>query len=212
MPSSSRWNPSRRQREAQRANRSNTRKSEFLQVIELQLQAVTARETTLRHQQRSIHRSRSRSRSPSRTQPPAYRSHSRDRSPLETRPERRYRTRSPRPPRVPSPHLDLNPHEEAGRTARPSPEEEESVLGWSAFSEERDRSTQTTPRNPFAADTYRPDYENRNAHLQGQRDNRPARASYRGSRPARRGRGSDRGRGQNRGRGSGRSLFDRINL
>jgi hypothetical protein len=212
MPSSSRWNPSRRQREAQRANRSNTQTSEFLQVIEVQLQAVTAREATLRQQQRDTHRSRSRSLSPPRTQPPAYRSHSRDRSPRQNLLEHRYRTRSPRPPPPPeSPaHLDLNPHEEVGRTARPSPEEE-SVIGWAAYSEERDRPTRPIPHNPFAADSYRSNYGTGTTDW---RDNselstRQNRGGYRGNR---RGRGAARGRGQHRGRGSGRSHFDRINL
>jgi hypothetical protein len=222
MPSGFRRNPSRRERVAQRANRARERdqqdNSEFLQVLQLQLNAVTSRESARRREQLERHlpqphsRSRSRSRSPSPyipqpatyrsrspaiLQPSAYQSRTRARSPLESRPERRFRTRSPIPQRSPAPRLDLNPREEVGRTARPSPEEDaESVLGWTAFSQERDR--QITPHNPFTttrADTYRPNYNNR-----GQR----------GNRPARRGRGSTRG--SNRGRAGERSLFDRINL
>jgi hypothetical protein len=205
MPSGSRRNPSRRERAAQRAHQNEARTSEFLQVIQLQLQAVTTREATLRRDRHPRSRSRSNS--------PAYSSRLRSRSPREEQLERRYRTRSPHPPPSQLPvRLDLNPHEEAGRTARPSPEEE-SVLGWTAYSEERERSTLSIPHNPFAADTYRPNYNDRTTQPQAQRDlyTRPE-ASYRGNRAARRGRGSDRGRGQNRGRGSGRSLFDRINL
>jgi hypothetical protein len=89
--------------------------------------------------------------------PPRDRSH-------EARTERRYRSRSPRPthnpaPPIPTARLDLNPHEQAGSTARPSPEEEESVVGWTAYYEERNRSETLPPRNPFAADSYRPNYE-----------------------------------------------------
>jgi hypothetical protein len=218
MPSGFRRNPARRERVAQRANRAREGaqqdNSEFLQVLQLQLNAVTSRESARRREQLERHlpqpRSRSRSpspylpqpatyrtRSPAVSQPPTYQSRTRARSPLGSRTERRFRTRSPIPRRSPAPRLDLNPHEEVGRTARPSPEEDaESVLGWSAFSQERDR--QIAPHNPFTttrADTYRPNYNSR-----GQR----------GNRPARRGRGSTRG--SNRGRAGERSLFDRINL
>jgi hypothetical protein len=206
MPSGSRRNPSRRERAAQRAHRSEARTSEFLQVIELQLQAVTTREAALRRDRHPRSRSRSSS--------PAYSSRPRSRSPREDLRERQYRTRSPHPPSSQLPvRLDLNPHEEAGRTARPSPEEE-SVLGWTAYSEERERSTQSTPHNPFAADTYRPNYgvTEEDPRQRNSQYTRPARAGYRGRRGERRGRGTHRGRGQNSGRGSGRSLFDRINL
>jgi hypothetical protein len=80
---------------------------------------------------------------------------------------------------------DPSPHQEAGATARPSPEAEESVLGWSEFS--RGRQSDDNRRR---TDSYRPAYSNN-----------PRGGSYRGRGNARRPRGD---------RGHVRSLFDRI--
>jgi hypothetical protein len=193
MPTGNRRNPSKSHREAQRADRN--RNNEFLPVIELQLQAVTAREATLRQQQVSRSRTRSRSppRSPSLSPPPHQPSAYRVR-PRST--DRRQRSRSPRParsvaPRLSTPHLpvDLNPHEQAGSTVRPSPDEEESVIGWTAYSEEQNRLKTLPPRNPFAADSYRPNYEHnsteRTSYYHSTRST--SRARGRGYRGARRG-------------------------
>jgi hypothetical protein len=83
---------------------------------------------------------------------------------------------------------DPSPHQEAGATARPSPEAE-SVIGWSEFTRGRqsDDSRQRT-------DSYRPTYSNN-----------PRGGAYRG-------RGNARGNARrSRGdRGHVRSLFDRI--
>jgi hypothetical protein len=82
---------------------------------------------------------------------------------------------------------DPSPHQEVGSTARPSPEAEESVIGWSEFSRGRqsDNSTRRT-------DSYRPAYG----------------STSRGGRY--RGRGRATGRRPRGDRGPARSLFDRI--
>jgi hypothetical protein len=176
--------------------------SEFLQVIQLQLEVVTARESNLRRQQRFPRRSGSRSPPNPRSQsPPSMNPRSRTASPdqvthYQTRSEqppsnhRRYRPHTPPPPPAPPIRLDLDPHQEAGRTTRPSPEEE-SVIGWTAYSEERARPADTPPHNPFAADMYRSSYQDTNVSSRGQQDRR-ARTGYRNQR------GNTRGRGQNR--------------
>jgi hypothetical protein len=204
MPSGNRRNPSRTQRHSQRASRNEEHSSEFLQVIQLQLEAVTARQANLRRQQRSSRRSRSRSPtnppppSPSlnprsRTASPVRNTRYRTRSPQSSSNRQRYRPRTPPPP--PPIRLDLDPRQEAGRTARPSPEEE-SVIGWAAYSEVRDRSN--PPHSPFAADSYRPSYENNSTerpnHYHSTRSASRARGrGYRGARRGRRGRGNNRG-------------------
>jgi hypothetical protein len=222
MPSGNRRNPSRTQRLTQRVSRNEDHNSEFLQVIQLQLEAVTARQASLRQQQRSSRRSRSRSptnppsRSPSLnlrswTTSPVRNTHNRTRSPLLPSNRHRHRPRtSPPPPPI---RLDLDPRQEAGRTARPSLEEE-SVIGWAEYAGSRERSN--PPHNPFAADSFRPSYEHnyteRTNHSEPNNCHSTHSTSHargRGYRGARRG---GRGRGNNRGRGSERSLFDRINL
>jgi hypothetical protein len=80
---------------------------------------------------------------------------------------------------------DPSPHQEAGSTARPSPEAEESVIGWSEFS--RGRQSDDNSRR---TDSYRPAY-----------GNNPRGGRYRGRDNGRRPRGD---------RGPVRSLFDRI--
>jgi hypothetical protein len=82
---------------------------------------------------------------------------------------------------------DPSPHQEVGSTARPSPEAEESVIGWNEFSRGRqsDNSTRRT-------DSYRPAYG----------------STSRGGRY--RGRGRATGRRPRGDRGPARSLFDRI--
>jgi hypothetical protein len=128
--------------------------------------------------------------------------------------ELRYRNRTLLPVLTHNPvRLDLNPYEKVGRTARPSPEE--SVPGWTAYSE-RKKPYQSTPYNPFAPDSYRPNCQ----HNTTERSNRTATDNYsgpthsvhRGYRGESRGRGLSHGRGRNRGSRPSRSLFDRINL
>jgi hypothetical protein len=80
---------------------------------------------------------------------------------------------------------DPSPHQEVGSTARPSPEAEESVIGWNDFSRERQPGN-----NSRRTDSYRPGY-----------GNNPRGGRYRGRGNSRRPRGD---------RGPVRSLFDRI--
>jgi hypothetical protein len=82
---------------------------------------------------------------------------------------------------------DPSPHQEVGSTARPSPEAEESVIGWSEFSRGRQ-----SDNNTRRTDSYRPAYG----------------STSRGGRY--RGRGRATGRRPRGDRGPARSLFDRI--
>jgi hypothetical protein len=78
---------------------------------------------------------------------------------------------------------DPSPHQEVGSTARPSPEAEESVIGWSEFSRGRQ-----SDNNTRRTDSYRPAYGSN----------------------SRRGTGRGTGRRPRGDRGPARSLFDRI--
>jgi hypothetical protein len=78
---------------------------------------------------------------------------------------------------------DPSPHQEVGSTERPSPEAEESVIGWSEFSRGRQ-----SDNNTRRTDAYRPAYGSN----------------------SRRGRGRGTGRRPRGDRGPARSLFDRI--
>jgi hypothetical protein len=185
--------------------------SAFLELASLQFEALArqtaSRQSASRHRSRSVspppRRRRSQSFSPS---PRRFRSRSRSPQP----PRRSYRTGNPaatierrqpppsrRPAAVSRPDTadtrnpftvtgrDLSPHQEAGSTARPSPEAE-SIIGWAEYTGQR----LNTPRE---TDSYRPLYD--------QQPQRGYRAS-RGSRGPRTFRGT---------RGAPRSLFERIN-
>jgi hypothetical protein len=187
-----------RQNQARDTHRLSADNSAFLELASLQFEAL-ARQTNNRHRSRSVSPApRFRSRSP-----PPLRSSYRARSPATTT-RRRFsspsRRASPIRPPAASPRSgttdfqnpftvtgrDLSPHQEAGSTARPSPEAEESIIGWEDYRGHR----QDTPRG---TDSYRPVYDQQPA----QRGNR----TFRGSRGSRGFRGT---------RGPSRSLFDRI--
>jgi hypothetical protein len=190
--------PTRNQRVARREAREHSSRdsarsadnSAFLQLASLQFEALAR---TNRCRSRSVspppHRCRSRSFSPPRRRsrspiaerrfPQTYRettvSYSSNNPSATTRERSHYNPftitgRDPPPP------------QEAGSTARPSPEAEESVIGWNEFS--RERQPEVTTRR---TDSHRPAYG---------RDTRGGR-----------GRGNRRPRGN---RGPARSLFDRI--
>jgi hypothetical protein len=191
--------PTRNERIARRAAREgssrdpprSTDNSAFLQLASLQFEAL-ARATRRRSRSESPRRRPSRSFSPPRR---------RSRSPITERrfpPIRREPTVSytsnnastaarERPGYNPFTITgrDPSPHQEAGATARPSPEAEESVIGWNEFSRGRqsDNGTRRT-------DSYRPAY---GSNSRG--------GGYRGRGTSRRPRGD---------RGPARSLFDRI--
>jgi hypothetical protein len=191
--------PTRNERIARRAAREGSSRdsprsadnSAFLQLASLQFEAL-ARTNRRRSRSASPRRPRSRSFSPPRR---------RSRSPITERriPQIRREPTASYTPNDPSVTArerpsynpftitgrDPSPHREVGSTARPSPEAEESVIGWSEFSEGRqpDNNTRRT-------DSYRPSYGS-NSHG-----------------------GRNRGRGNGRrprgDRGHARSLFDRI--
>jgi hypothetical protein len=192
-------NPTRTERIARREarevfSRDSTRPADssvFLQLASLQFDALSR---TIRRRSRSAsplpHHRRSRSPSPPRR---------RSRSPV---PERRF-PQNHRGPTVSyssnnfstiaedrasyNPFTitgrDPSPHQQAGATARPSPEAEESVIGWNEFRRERQPENSTG-----RTDSYRPAYG---------RDTRESRQRGTNRRP----------RGN---RGHPRSLFDRI--
>jgi hypothetical protein len=193
--------PTRNQRIARREARErqprdsprSTDNSAFLQLASLQFEAL-ARQTTTRRISRSRsplrdnrRRSRSRSRSPRRsaTHRQLPENHREPPTPQSVRnpPNEQYYN-----PFTITRDRDLSPHQEAGATARPSPEAEESVIGWNDYNRERQPENNTR-----RTDSYRPAYG---------RDNSGGRG-----RTTRGGRGNRRPRGN---RGPARSLFDRI--
>jgi hypothetical protein len=190
--------PTRNERIARRAAREGSSRdpprsadnSAFLQLASLQFEAL-ARQSTARRISRSRsplrdnHR-RSRSRSPPRRPTTNRRLPENHREPLTPQ-----SVRNPPSEQYHNPFTvtqDRDPHQEAGSTARPSPEAEESVIGWNDYNRERQPENNTR-----RTDSYRPAYG---------RDNSGGRG-----RTTRGGRGNRRPRGN---RGPARSLFDRI--
>jgi hypothetical protein len=193
-----RYNPDRNERAANRGRHQNRQTSrpqtsEFLELIQLQLQAANERDR-IRNQQNRRHHSRSRS-----PQPQNHSVRRRSLSPRQAiaRQQNSRPTTSPPPPRF---RQDLDPRGQVGQTARPSPEAEELVLGWNSYN--ADRESQQRP----AADNYRPNY------TETPRQDAEA-ENFRGLSGHRHHRGrNNRGGRNHRGQRGGRSLFDRINL
>jgi hypothetical protein len=197
--------PTRNERIARRAAREGSSQnpplsadnSAFLQLASLQFEAL-ARSSRRRSRSASPRRPPSRSFSPPRR---------RSRSPIVERrfpqnhrePTVSYTTNEPSSSATTRERSSYNPftitgrdpspHQEVGSTARPSPEAEESVIGWSEFSRGRQ-----SDNNTRRTDSYRPAYG----------------SNSRGDRHRGRGRGRGTGRRPRGDRGPARSLFDRI--
>jgi hypothetical protein len=143
--------PTRNQRVARRtAQQAHSREaprsannSAFLELASLQFEAL-ARQTANRRHSRSVsppprrRRSRSLSPLPHRSRSPATerRFTSDRRAPAASSLEHRTPARSNVNPLTIT-GCDPSPHQEAGATARPSPDAEESVIGWSDYDRER---------------------------------------------------------------------------
>jgi hypothetical protein len=168
----------------------STDNSAFLQLASLQFESL-ARQTTTRHICRSRsplrdNRRRSRSRFPPRRSATNRRLPENHREPPTPQSVRNSPSEQYHNPFTVT--QDRDPHPEAGATARPSPEAEESVIGWNDYNQERQ------PENNIRrTDSYRPAYG---------RDTPGGRG-----RTTRGGRGNRRPRGN---RGPARSLFSRI--
>jgi hypothetical protein len=205
-----RYNPDRNERAANRARHANQhaarpQSSEFLELIQLQLQAANKRDRARSQHDRYRRPERSRSRSPH-----SHTSSFRRRSRSPRREIARLQAaRTVTPPPPPPFQQDLDPRRQVGQTARPSPEAEESVLGWASYAEVREQNRQ----RPLA-DSYRPNYASnptQNTDPGSRQQSTPSSNARGRAEHHYRGRGH-RGRRSHRGQSGRRSLFDRINI